>query len=360
MDQGNRRLGMVSCYESGSGKGVWGRPIEGVVAVVDYDERKVVDLIDTGPVPIPAGGPAVNPDQPDTMPAQGPAQRRFQMSGQWIEWDKWRFHLRIDPRVGPVLSQVSIRDGSRADKGRRSVMYEGSISEMFVPYMDPGGTWYFRTYLDVGEYGIGSGGVPLRLGKDCPDDGALVDAAFMNEGGKVYSKKGIACIFERATGDAAWSHYEVRQDASLARRQTELVVRFIVWLGNYDYVIDWIFTETGALKVRVGATGIVQVKAVASQDMAAESAGERHGQWPADRARHRGGQSRSLLRLSPRSRRGRHEEQHDDRPPGQSGPRKVRDRLAAKGDVAGVSHRRRASSPTPGSMSIPSARRCGG
>ena len=140
MDQGNRRLGMVSCYEAGSGKGIWGRPIEGVVAVVDYDERKVVDLIDTGPVPIPAGGPAVNPDQPDTMPALGPAQRRFRMSGHWIEWDKWRFHLRIDPRVGPVLSQVSIRDDDR----RRSVMYEGSISEMFVPYMDPGRDLVFQ------------------------------------------------------------------------------------------------------------------------------------------------------------------------------------------------------------------------
>jgi primary-amine oxidase len=56
------------------------------------------------------------------------------------------------------------------------------------------------------------------------------------------------------------------------RRQTELVVRFIVWLGNYDYVLDWIFDETGSLKGRVGATGIVQVKAVASQDMSAKSA----------------------------------------------------------------------------------------
>jgi primary-amine oxidase len=267
-DQGNQRLGMVSCYQGGGGKGLWGRPIEGLVAVVDYDERKLVELIDTGPVPIPAGGPAVNPDQPDVMPAQGPAQRRFRIQGQWIEWDKWRFHLRIDPRVGPVLSQVSILDGDR----RRSVMYQGSISEMFVPYMDPGDTWYYRTYLDVGEYGVGSGGVPLRRGRDCPEDAALVDAAFVDEGGTISTKTGIACIFERTTGDAAWSHYEVRQGASLARRHTELVARFIVWLGNYDYVIDWIFTETGSLKGRVGATGIVQVKGVASKDMAAKSA----------------------------------------------------------------------------------------
>jgi primary-amine oxidase len=267
-DDGNRRLGMISCYQGGGGKGLWGRPIEGLVAVVDYDERRLVELIDTGPVPIPAGGPTVNPDQPDGMPAQGPAERRFRITGSWVEWDKWRFHVRIDPRVGPVLSQVSIKDGDR----RRSVLYQGSLSEMFVPYMDPGETWYYRNYLDIGEYGIGSGGVPLRAGKDCPADAALVDASFVSESGEISTKAGIACLFERMTGDAAWSHYEVRQGASLMRRHTELVVRFIVWLGNYDYVVDWIFTETGALKGRVGATGIVQVKGVPSQTMAAKSA----------------------------------------------------------------------------------------
>ena len=223
-------------------------------------------------MPIPAGGPGVNPEQPVAMPAsgpsQGPAERRFKIDGQWIEWEKWRFHLRIDPRVGPVLSQVSILDGER----RRSVLYQGAISEMFVPYMDPGETWYFRTYLDVGEYGIGSGGVPLRAGKDCPADAALVDASFVDEGGKISTTTGIACVFQRVTGDVAWSHYEVRQGASLTRRHTELVVRFIVWLGNYDYVIDWIFTETGALKGRVGATGIVQVKGVESESMADNTA----------------------------------------------------------------------------------------
>jgi len=151
-------------------------------------------------------------------------------------------------------------------------MYQGSISEMFVPYMDPSETWFFRTYLDVGEYGIGSSGVTLRRGKDCPDDSALVDATFMNDLGKIYTKEGIACIFERVTGDAAWSHYEMAKQGSLARRHTELVVRFIVWLGNYDYVLDWIFTETGSLKGRVGATGIVQVKGVPSQNMSADSA----------------------------------------------------------------------------------------
>ncbi|MGI9308881.1 MAG: hypothetical protein ACR2P6_06450 [Gammaproteobacteria bacterium] len=269
-DQKNQRLGMVGCYETGSKNGLWGRPIEGLLAIVDYDERSVVELIDTGIVPIPEGGPATNKEQPVAMPASGPEQQRFSISGSWIDWDKWRFHLRVDPRVGPVLSQVSIRDGEE----ERSVLYQASISELFVPYMDPTQNWYFRTYLDVGEYGIGASGVPLRPGTDCPADAALVDASFLSDRGKVQTKKGVVCIFERITGDAAWSHFEITQEGSELRRHSELVVRFIVWLGNYDYVLDWIFSETGSIKGRVGATGIVQIKGIQAQTMQDEGAAE--------------------------------------------------------------------------------------
>jgi primary-amine oxidase len=264
MDSTNDRLGVVSCYDTGSENTLWGRPVEGLVAIVNYDERTLVELIDTGVVPIPTGGPPVDKDQPNRLPASGPAEQRFSINNNWVEWDKWRFHLRIDPRVGPVLSQVSINDGNE----RRSVMYQGSISELFVPYMDPTENWYFRTYLDVGEYGIGASGVPLRKGMDCPADAELVNVSFMSDSGKLQTKEGIVCVFERITGDASWSHYEITQTGAELRRHSELVVRFVVWLGNYDYILDWIFTETGSLKGRVGATGIVQVRGVDTQSMA--------------------------------------------------------------------------------------------
>jgi primary-amine oxidase len=160
-----------------------------------------------------------------------------------------------------------VRDGDR----RRPVLYQAYMSEIFVPYMDPDNAWYFRTFLDIGEYGIGSAGVPMRAGRDCPADAYMVDAAFASELGKVSVTEGIACIFERTTGDVAWTHYERAQQVSRSRRYAELVVRFIAWLGNYDYVVDWIFTPTGSLKGRIGATGIVQIKAVNSSDMSSKT-----------------------------------------------------------------------------------------
>jgi primary-amine oxidase len=266
-DSTRRRLGRVICYDNSSEQSSWGRPIEGLIATVDFDKKEVIALTDLDPVQIPEGGPAVPKEQPDQIPPVGPANKNFQLSGNWVEWDKWRFHLRVDPRVGPIISSASVRDGER----RRSVLYEAYMSEIFVPYMDPDQAWYFRTFLDIGEYGIGSAGVPMQAGQDCPADAQMIDAAFASESGEISIKKGVVCIFERTTGDAAWSHYERAQQASLSRRHEELVVRFIAWLGNYDYVVDWIFTPTGSIKARIGATGIVQVKAVNSRHMSSSS-----------------------------------------------------------------------------------------
>ena len=42
-------------------------------------------------------------------------------------------------------------------------------------------------------------------------------------------------------------------------------MRSIPTLANYDYVIDWVFTESGELRVDLGATGIDAVKGVATR-----------------------------------------------------------------------------------------------
>ena len=46
----------------------------------------------------------------------------------------------------------------------------------------------------------------------------------------------------------------------------------IATLGNYDYIIDWVLTEGGTIRIDVGATGIVQVKGVNARTMADGSA----------------------------------------------------------------------------------------
>ena len=80
------------------------------------------------------------------------------------------------------------------------------------------------------------------------------------------------CIFERNTGDPAWRHYSSGRKATDGRPGLELVVRFIPTLGNYDYVMDTVFTQSGGIKLRVGATGFDAIKSVAAADMDAPTA----------------------------------------------------------------------------------------
>ncbi len=260
-----RRLGRITCYDASGNRNLWGRPLEGLVATIDFDERRVINLLDTPPVPMGSGGPTLADEAGAPIPDLSPRRRNYRLDGHLVRWGIWQFRLHVDPRTGPVLSQVAVRDERAGDW--RPVLYRGELVELFVPYMDPDRGWYFRAFLDVGEYGIGTSGTPLQAGRDCPRDATMIDATFGDHMGRPYTKPGLVCVFERATGDVGWSHFEAAKRASRSNRYVELVVRFVVWLGNYDYIVDWIFTPTGSLKGRVGATGVVLVKAVASESM---------------------------------------------------------------------------------------------
>ena len=270
-EEEGRRLVKVVCYAPSDSSNYWARPIEGLIAVVDLNERELVRLIDTGPVPIPeapadldetsVGNLRVPPHAISIVQPQGPS---FQVDGHVVSWQKWQFHFRIDPRVGPVVSLVRYND----DGDMRSILYQGSLSEIFIPYMDPEVDWYFRTYLDAGENSVGRLAVVLRPGLDCPTNALFFNAVFTHDSGESYTQENAACLFERYRGDIAWRHYEAVNGQNDVRRRTDLVLRSISAIGNYDYVFDWVFRQDATIEVAVGATGVPQVKAVSRRTIA--------------------------------------------------------------------------------------------
>ena len=262
-----RRLVRVACFDASGTSNFWARPIEGVVAVVDLDERRVIRLIDTGPVKFGAesGDFGARPlRDPAAKRGAVAARRDFALRGHLVRWHGWSFHYRIEPRAGLVLSLVRHEDAGR----ERLVLYRGSVAEMFVPYMDPAPAWSFRTWLDVGEYGFGTSASPLQPGIDCPADAVTLDAVFADAAGRPREARSVACLFERRTGAPLWRHAESENRLYAGRPANELVMRTIPSLGNYDYVIDWVLTESGAIRIDVGATGIDAVKGVATRSMA--------------------------------------------------------------------------------------------
>jgi primary-amine oxidase len=273
-DKGHRLL-KVTCFDTAGTRNVWSRPIEGLIAVVDLDARRVLRLVDTGPVPVSrergqfdeASQPALRqPLKP--VPNEAPADPNFVVEANTVHWNNWSFHYAMDPRSGLVLSLVRYEDQGRL----RMVLYRGSLAEMFVPYMDPDPGWSFRTYMDVGEYGIGPLSLPLVPGSDCPSNARLLDATFADEYGKADARQGVICLFERNTAAPLWRHAEIVNNSYEARPAVELVMRTIPSLGNYDYVIDWVLTEAGTIRIDVGTTGVDQAKGVRSRTMADPSA----------------------------------------------------------------------------------------
>ncbi|CAD6217532.1 unnamed protein product [Miscanthus lutarioriparius] len=266
-----KRVAKMLCFVAGPTANFYARPIEGVTMVVDLDAMAIVGYRDRVTYPVPkaegtdyrAGktGPPLAGLQPAPGVAVQPEGRGFHIDGHVVRWANWEFHVGFDMRAGTVISLASVHD---ADAGtRRRVLYRGFVSEVFVPYMDPVEEWYYRTFLDAGEYGLGLWAFPLQPGADCPANAAYFDGSYAGQDGKPVSGENRICVFERYAGDVAWRHTEAGFPARLiteVRPDVTLVVRMVVSPGNYDYILDWEFKTSGSIKFVVSLTGLLEVK----------------------------------------------------------------------------------------------------
>ena len=284
-EEQGRRLQRVVCSEGRGFSNHGGHPIEGLVVVWDSEEQKVIRVIDTGVVPVPRGNADYDPGTIPPREVPGPITveqpvHGFRVEGNQVSWQNWNFHFHIDPRVGVVVTNVAYDDGGR----QRSILYEGSLSEIFVPYQDPAEGWYHWTFLDLGEGNIwGSVASTLEPGADCPDQAVFFDSVVANSRGIPRQWPRTACLFEREAGDFAWRHAPGGMQPD-SRRRRDLVLRMITTFGNYDYAVDWTFQQDGSIKIEVGATGSVEVKAVRSRTAAEDTDGKdrRYGHFVAE------------------------------------------------------------------------------
>jgi primary-amine oxidase len=269
-EQKNRRVARVNCQDSRGVRNIWARQIEGVTAIVDMNEQKVLRVVDEGVVPVPTVSADYDPtaiggtrEVPGPIRVEQPLGPGFRLNGYAVEWQKWRFRVRPDQRVGMIISTVTYDDGGKT----RPILYQGHLSEIFVPYMDPSFAWYARNFLDAGEFTFGGLSKPLIQGQDCPGNAVYFDALVATDKGRPRVVPKTICMFERATGDPAWRHWDEEggEGSSESRARRDLVVRTAAVLGNYDYVFDWIFQQNGSIQVAVGATGIAEVRMVAEQ-----------------------------------------------------------------------------------------------
>jgi primary-amine oxidase len=274
----DRRLINVQCYTMKDTANFYMRPIEGLTVLIDIDTKQVLEIIDKGgDIPIPKAGNTdyrfnsiaqvtnlINPisiEQP-----KGPS---FTIEdNHLVKWANWEFHLKPDPRAGVIISRAKVLD---LDSGElREVMYKGFTSELFVPYMDPTDAWYFKTYMDAGEYGFGLQAMPLDPLNDCPRNAYYMDGVFAAGDGTPYVRSNMICVFERYAGDIAWRHAEspiTGMEIREVRPKVTLVVRMAASVANYDYIVDWEFQTDGLIRIKVGLSGILMVKGSSYENM---------------------------------------------------------------------------------------------
>ncbi|KAJ3674633.1 hypothetical protein LUZ60_005249 [Juncus effusus] len=260
--QGNRVIKLL-CYLAKDTINFYMRPLEGIGILVDLEEMKITKYEDISTVPIPGpNGTDYHASKPKRRyKHESKPNPKVQIDGHMIRWANWEFHLSFDMRAGPIISLASIYDSYTST--HRKVLHRAYISELFVPYMDPTEEWYFRSFLDEGEFGLGLLASTLEARSDCPDGARYKDGYYAAWNGLPVRIGNVFCVFERKSGDVVWRHTEIGIPGRVITEvmpDVSLVVRMVTTVGNYDYVIDWEFKTSGSIHFKVALTGMLEVK----------------------------------------------------------------------------------------------------
>lgn len=233
--------------------------VQGLTILANLSKKEIVQFEDHGDTT-----PALareNYFDPKDLPAPRFGQKpmktvrpngvSFEVRGHEVRWQNWRFRVGLHPRVGLVLYAVGYQEGGKL----RSILYRASLSELVVPYGDPG--WMYWNVFDAGDYGLGSyARSPLTPNNDAPEHAHYFNFWTHDQTGLPIEVPRAVAVYER-DGGLLWRH------ASESRRARELVVSSFALADNYDYGFNWIFHQDGTLECEVLLTGIMNYKTVA-------------------------------------------------------------------------------------------------
>lgn len=270
-DKGRRLMRALCFVRSEPKDNGFARPVDSLVVIVDLNQMKVVRIEDYGVVPLPpeAGNWAreyISKVRPGLKPLEivqrdGPS---YTVTGNEVRWQNWRFRLGFTPREGLVLHNVTYDDAGK----ERPVLYRGSVTEMVVPYAEPGEAYYRKNAFDIGEYGIGTLANSLTLDCDCLGATRYFDAHYLESRGKAVTLKNAICLHEEDAG-ILWKHTDWRTNQSEVRRSRRLSASFIATVGNYDYGFYWHFYQEGSIQCEVKLTGIMNTATLKPKEKSA-------------------------------------------------------------------------------------------
>lgn len=274
VEEGRRIARCISFLRESPDDNGYARPIEGVIVHADLGTGEVLEVIDhappgTDPIPLPPQGSRYTPEhvgplRTDLRPIEihQPEGASFTVEDNEVRWQKWSLRLGWDPYEGLVLHQVAYTDTAPDGSPRaRSILHRASISEMVVPYGDPGEVQGWKNAFDAGEWGLGRMTQSLTLGCDCLGVIHYTDITMANEQGQPWIVPNAICMHEEDFG-IGWKHVDLQTGRSEVRRSRRLVISHIATVGNYEYGFFWYLYLDGNIQLEVKLTGILSTQAV--------------------------------------------------------------------------------------------------
>ncbi|MEZ5179870.1 MAG: primary-amine oxidase [Acidimicrobiales bacterium] len=274
VEEGRRIARCITFLRETEDDNGYARPVEGVIVHADLGTGEVLEVIDhaplgTDPIPLPPQGSRYTPEhvgtlRPDLRPISilQPDGPSFTVEDNEVRWQKWSLRLGWDPYEGLVLHQVAYTDTAPDGSERaRSILHRASISEMVVPYGDPGEVQGWKNAFDAGEWGLGRMTQSLTLGCDCLGVIHYTDITMANEQGEPWVVPNAICMHEEDFG-IGWKHVDLQTGRAEVRRSRRLVISHIATVGNYEYGFFWYLYLDGNIQLEVKLTGILSTQAV--------------------------------------------------------------------------------------------------
>jgi primary-amine oxidase len=201
-DEANIRMARGIPFYRGTGINGYSRPIEGLIAYIDLTNKRILKITDTAIVPVPKTNAELDEESnkplrtaPKPLQIIQPEGASFEVRGNEVRWQNWRFRYAMHQREGLVLYTVGYEDQGKL----RPILYRGSLSEMVVPYGDPSMGWFIRNAFDEGEYGIGANVAEMDK-NDAPPNATILPAIMADEKGDPQSRDRAVALFERDGG----------------------------------------------------------------------------------------------------------------------------------------------------------------